>query len=183
MVQIMGPGQPQIQAILGAYLEDFEYVAGIGDLDENNGRICKTPEYPNGIYCYFATVDATNKPVYPYLLGKYYHGVVQASTHATISETVSTYTLSVSSNNLEQIGLSLFPNPTSDMVVVQSYSPVVSDLKIELFDINGKLILEDTLKQGSTMCYLNLETVYSGVYFVKISDNKDSITKKVVISH
>jgi len=33
------------------------------------------------------------------------------------------------------------------------------------------------------MCYLNLETVYSGVYFVKISDNKDSITKKVVISH
>ena len=181
----MGPGQPQIQAILGAYLEDFEYVAGLGDLDESNGRICKTPEYPNGIYCYFATVDATNKPVYPYLLGKYYHGTVQASNHATITETVTTYTpsLSVSSNNLEQIGLSLFPNPTSDMVVVQSYSPVVSDLEIELFDINGKLILKDTLKQGSTMCYLNLETVYSGIYFVKISDNKDSITKKVVISH
>ena len=185
MVQIMGPGQPQIQAILGAYLEDFEYVAGLGDLDENNGRFCKTPEYPNGTYCYFATIDATNKPVYPYLLGKYYNGVVLGTTRATISETVTTYTpsLSVSSNNLEQIGLSLFPNPSSDMVVVQSYSPVVSDLDIDLFDINGKLILQDTLKQGSTMCYLNLETVYSGIYFVKISDSKDSITKKVIISH
>lgn len=185
MVQIAGPGQPQIQAVLGAYLEDFEYVAGLGDLDENNGRFCKTPEYPNGTYCYFATIDATNKPVYPYLLGKYYNGVVLGTTRATISEMVTTYTpsLSVSSNNLEQIGLSLFPNPTSDMVVVQSYSPVVSDLDIELFDINGKLILQDTLKQGSTMCYLNLETVYSGIYFVKISDSKNSITKKVIISH
>ncbi len=185
MVQIMGPGQPQIPAILGAYLEDFEYVTGLGDLDESNGRFCKTPEYPNGIYCYFATIDSNNKPVYPYLLGKYYHGVVQSSIHATISEPVSTYSqaLSVSTNNLDQIGLSLFPNPSSDMVVIQSYSPVVSDLEINLLDINGKLILKDFLKQGSTMCYLNLETVYSGIYFVKISDNKASITKKVVISH
>ena len=185
MVQIMGPGQPTIQAILGAYLEDFEYVAGLGDLDENNGRFCKTPEYPNGIYCYFATIDANNKPVYPYLLGKYYHGVVQASTHATISEPVTTYSpvLSLAKNNLEQIGLSLFPNPSSDLIVVQSYSPTLSDLKVELFDINGKLILVDTLKQGSTMCYLNSETVYSGIYFVKISDDRNSITKKITIAH
>ena len=185
MVQIQGPGQPQIQAILGAYLEDFEYVAGLGDLDENNGRFCKTPEYPNGIYCYFATIDANNKPVYPYLLGKYYQGVVQASTHATISEAVTTYTpvLSSTKNNLEQISLSLFPNPSNDLIVVQSYSPTLSDLKIGLLDINGKLILVDTLKQGSTMCYLNLETLYPGIYFVKISDEKNSITKKITISH
>ena len=185
MVQIMGPGQPQIQAILGAYLEDFEYVANLGDLDESNGRFCKTPEYPNGIYCYFATIDSTNKPVYPYVLGKYYHGVVQASTHATISEPVTTYSpaLSVANNNLEQISLSLFPNPSSEIAVIQSYSPVVSDLKIELFDESGKLILEDILKQGSTMCYLNLATVYEGVYFVKIADNKNTITKKMIVSH
>ena len=156
----------------------------MGDLDEKNGRFCKTPEYPNGIYCYFATIDSTNKPVYPYLLGKYYHGVVQATTRATISETVTTYSpvLSVANNNLEQIGLSLFPNPSSDIVVVQSYSPTVCDLKIEMFDANGKLILKDTLKQGSTMCYLKLETVYSGNYFVKISDDKNTITKKIVIA-
>ena len=185
MVQIMGPGQPQIQAILGAYLEDFEYVAGLGDLDENNGRFCKTPEYPNGIYCYFATIDAENKPVYPYLLGKNYHGVVQASTHATISETVSTYspTLSISTNHLDQIGLSFFPNPTNDILVVQSYAPTNRDLKIELIDIQGKLVMMDTLKQGSTMSYLNLEVVYSGIYYVKISDSLNSITKKIVVAH
>ncbi len=185
MVQIAGPGQPQIQAVLGAYLEDFEYVAGLGDLDQYNGRFCKTPEYPNGIYCYFATIDENNKPVYPYLIGDYYNGTPQASLHATINETVTTYspTLSIINNNLDQIGLTLFPNPSSDLAVIQSYAPIVSDLKIELFDINGKLILENSLKQGSTMSYLNLEAVYSGEYFVKISDNKKSITKKIVVSH
>ena len=89
----------------------------------------------------------------------------------------------MANNNLEQIGLSLFPNPSSDIAVIQSYSPTVSDLKIELFDTNGKLIIEETLKQGSTMCYLNLETIYSGMYFVKISDDKNSITKKIIVSH
>ena len=48
-------------------------------LDENNGRFCITPEYPNGTYAYFATFDSTaasdgifknfKKPKFPYLIG------------------------------------------------------------------------------------------------------------------
>ena len=61
----------------GKYIEDFEYVAGLGDLDQHNGRICNTPEYPNGTYAYFVTVDPTDTtvPVYPYVLGPTYYGV------------------------------------------------------------------------------------------------------------
>lgn len=40
---------------LGTFSQDWEYVAGSGDLDECNGRIGVTPEFPNGIYHYFAT--------------------------------------------------------------------------------------------------------------------------------
>jgi hypothetical protein len=39
----------------GRFTEDFEYVKGLGDLDECNGRFSVTPEYPDGIYCYFIT--------------------------------------------------------------------------------------------------------------------------------
>ena len=60
----------------GRYIEDFEYVAGLGDLDEHNGRNCVTPEYPNGTYAYFITVDPsdTDKAVYPYIIGPTYFG-------------------------------------------------------------------------------------------------------------
>jgi hypothetical protein len=40
---------------LGTFAQDWEYSAGSGDLDECNGRTGVTPEFPNGIYHYFAT--------------------------------------------------------------------------------------------------------------------------------
>lgn len=35
---------------LGAYMEDYEFVENLGDLDRSNGRFVVTPEYPNGTY-------------------------------------------------------------------------------------------------------------------------------------
>ena len=32
----------------GVYSNDFEYVEGLGDLDQCNGRVGVTPDYPNG---------------------------------------------------------------------------------------------------------------------------------------
>lgn len=39
----------------GAFVQDYEFVEGSGDLDECNGRFCVTPEFPEGTYTYFLT--------------------------------------------------------------------------------------------------------------------------------
>jgi hypothetical protein len=39
----------------GAFVEDFSYEPGHGDLDECNGRVGPTPEYPDGTYYYVVT--------------------------------------------------------------------------------------------------------------------------------
>jgi hypothetical protein len=41
----------------GTFVQDYEYVEGLGDLDECNGREGVTPEYPHGIYHYIATEE------------------------------------------------------------------------------------------------------------------------------
>jgi hypothetical protein len=64
---------------LGCFVQDFEYVAGLGDLDEFNGRFCRTPEYPTGTFAYFMTLDAAGEPAYPYLIGPSYYGVVDTA--------------------------------------------------------------------------------------------------------
>lgn len=46
---------------MGTFKQDYEYVAGLGDLDECNGRTGVTPEFPMGIYHYLAT------DTYPFL--------------------------------------------------------------------------------------------------------------------
>ena len=44
-----------------------------GTLDENNGRFAITPEYPEGVYAYYCTVDSNNNPVFPYVIGDTYN--------------------------------------------------------------------------------------------------------------
>jgi hypothetical protein len=41
----------------GAFVQDYEFVKGLGDLDDANGRFTKTPEFPDGTYAYFLTKD------------------------------------------------------------------------------------------------------------------------------
>lgn len=82
----------------GCYIEDYIYTAGAGDLDARNGRYCITPEYPNGTYAYFVTLDANLNPQYPFILGNTYYGVVQTGNtgpnggHNTIPANAVTYT-------------------------------------------------------------------------------------------
>ena len=44
-------------------------------LDRNNGKVCNTPEYPkelypDGVYCYFVTIDEDGEPAFPYIIGE-----------------------------------------------------------------------------------------------------------------
>ncbi len=45
----------------GTFVQDYEYVAKLGDLDDCNGRYGYTPEYPKGTYYYVVTDN------YPYI--------------------------------------------------------------------------------------------------------------------
>jgi hypothetical protein len=49
-------GRPDVGVFpMGTFTADYEYVAGSGDLDECNGRVGVTPEYPQGTYHYYIT--------------------------------------------------------------------------------------------------------------------------------
>ena len=71
--RIGGPGTDLYP--LGSLIEDYQYIHRYGSLDENNGRFCITPDYPNGTYAYFITIDGNNNPVFPYILGENYYSL------------------------------------------------------------------------------------------------------------
>ncbi|MEM7383356.1 MAG: YHYH protein [Verrucomicrobiota bacterium] len=79
------------QYVLGHYLEDYEYLGDIGtalgsdfDLDLHNGRFCVTPEFPEGTYAYFVSIEADGTPKFPYTIGRTYYGNPTAGNAATI---------------------------------------------------------------------------------------------------
>ena len=60
---------------MGTFIDDYEYVEGLGTLDRYNGRCCVTPEYPNGVYAYFCTIKGVaGEPVFPYFIGPNFYG-------------------------------------------------------------------------------------------------------------
>jgi hypothetical protein len=65
---------------IGSFEQDYIIDPSLATLDNKNGRYCVTPEYPNGVYAYFMTVDLTNKRNgFPYFIGSKYSGKTYAN--------------------------------------------------------------------------------------------------------
>lgn len=171
---------------LGHYVEDYIYVAGSGDLDAHNGRFCVTPEYPNGTYAYFATVDASGKGAFPYVIGSSYYGTVEAgntgdfSGHNTIDESATTYT-SVGGNN--GIEIMLYPNPTPDYFHVYIHPSYQNNITAVLTDISGRMVFVEHNWQPGMNYPIDVRNLNSGMYFLQLTSGSDSIIEKCIIRH
>ena len=66
---------------IGSFTQDYYYIDRYASLDKNNGRWCVTPEYPDGIYAYFVTLDSTDVPVYPYIIGDNFYSLPLAANY------------------------------------------------------------------------------------------------------
>ena len=173
---------------LGYYIEDFEYVAGRGDLDEHNGRLCATPEYPGGTYAYFITINRLYEGAYPYTPGPSYYGVVPAgatgpqSGHAAVNEPVSTYvvTATFAAANLQ---VSVYPNPTSSTLTIDLQNGLLNTVRATLFNAMGQAVTAPTELHPSVPSTLDLAPLAAGIYFLRIAGGGVVSTQKIVVAH
>tara|TARA_B110000046_G_scaffold38559_1_gene42391 strand:- start:5730 stop:7100 length:1371 start_codon:yes stop_codon:yes gene_type:complete len=171
---------------LGYFREDYEWIAHEGEddyLDVHNGRFSITPEYPNGIYAYFATVDDNWNSTYPYVVGPTFYGVKENRKVNTVTEDTEVYdaTVTVSDLEFQQLEINIYPNPTVDLIAIQITGLISDDYKIDLIDMNGKLVATTRITIGSTLAYFDVETFYSGNYMIVISNGSNVRSEKVVI--
>lgn len=170
---------------LGLFREDYEYTATSANtpdyLDEHNGRFCITPEYPNGIYCYFTTVNETWNSAYPYAVGPTFYGVKSAVKVTSISEPVTTYNPTSGISTIGKLNLVVFPNPVADVIAIQIANTQQENFEVSLIDLNGKTIVTSTIFQGSTIAYLETTGFPAGEYIVRVSDGKNTESKKILL--
>ena len=171
---------------LGYYREDYRYnptsAATPDYLDEHNGRFCITPEYPNGSYCYFTTVDANLNSAYPYVIGPTFYGVRNVQRVTSITETTTTYSPTATENVLDKIGLNMYPNPSADLIILQASEMLQSTLNVELVSIKGQIVLKKGFYQGTTICHLETDTLYNGTYILTVSDGQFKKSFTVVLN-
>ncbi|MDH5415584.1 MAG: T9SS type A sorting domain-containing protein, partial [Flavobacteriaceae bacterium] len=80
--------------------------------------------------------------------------------------------------------LKVFPNPTNGLLNIEltGYS---NELNIDLYSLRGRMIYSENLSDNSTDKVLsrqiNLSRYGKGVYFVRITNEGESETKKVLV--
>jgi hypothetical protein len=171
---------------LGYFKEDYEFVAHPSDpsyLDVHNGRFCITPDYPNGIYAYFTTVDANHNSAYPYAVGPTFYGVKSATKVTSITEPTTTYNPALASTafDWQEKDILVYPNPASDFIAVQLNPLIRTNQTVELIDTLGRVIASTQVVQGSTLCYFETDNLYNGIYFVRLPEAKNPVSVKVII--
>ncbi|MEN9699474.1 MAG: hypothetical protein RLZZ301_672 [Bacteroidota bacterium] len=167
---------------LGYFREDYEFVAHPGQddyLDLSNGRFCVTPDYPNGSYCYFATVNANWNSAYPYVVGPKFHGVLAGSKVTSITESVTSYTSGAELTELTDDQWNVWPNPSQDLAMVQVNGLTTQSRQVQLIDQQGRVVARKVLAQGSTIVYFDIDTLYSGLYFIQLDGAKEM--KKLMV--
>ena len=166
----------------GYFREDYEYISHPSDptyLDSHNGRFCITPEYPSGIYCYFTTVDTNHNSAYPYAVGPTFYGNITVTTVTTVPS--GTTTLTTNSINNSDFKVTIAPNPASEFIAIQT--PMAeNDMDVYLINELGQIVKTSKIVQGSTLSIIETDTIYNGIYFVKVTDGKHTKSIKVIIN-
>lgn len=139
-----------------------------------------TPEYPAGIYCYYATVDANYNSAYPYVVGPTFYGNKTGANVTTVPASATTFVLATKENSINKSKINVFPNPAKDFITVQT-DFAKKDLKVEIMNAAGQLVKATTVKQGTTMVHIETDAMYNGVYFIKVSNSLETQNFKVLI--
>ncbi|TND06960.1 MAG: hypothetical protein FD123_3424 [Bacteroidetes bacterium] len=160
---------------LGMYIEDYEYVSALGDLDDHNGRYCVTPEYPGGTYAYFVAIDPNGDPAYPYYFGTTFYGEVvtdDLNPTGTISMP-SSPTGCVSPAGVQELpsfSFEVFPNPSYGTMFITIKLETVSKIDAVVIDALGRTVYSANVQ--NTVHEMDLSALAPGIYMLRVTDRE-----------
>jgi len=60
--------------------------------------------------------------------------------------------------------------------------PIESGDKIQLYSIDGKVLLEKNLNAGDELIELNVENFNDGIYIMQLTVDQGVVTKRVIVN-
>ena len=74
--------------------------------------------------------------------------------------------------------VSIYPNPANNQLTVNLNSFSSKQISLKVFDVLGKEIKCEILKSNESSYVVNLSSLNNGAYFIIISDQSQTVTKK-----
>ena len=84
-------------------------------------------------------------------------------------------------DGFETIPYEIYPNPAKDKFTVQGLKFKVSYATFEIYDMNGRKMLEKNFPAGSENVEIDVSSLQSGIYFCRLISENKSTTQKLII--
>jgi hypothetical protein len=147
----------------------------------NNGAVNITVTGGTSAYAFAWSNGATTEDIIGLGSGTYTVTITDVN-NCTASASFSI--ISVGISGVEQISkFNVFPNPTNGLVNLEIVLHETTDLKVELADINGKVLFSQNA--GNVKSYnrvLNLAEYSSGIYLVRVSAEKLNVVQRLTLT-
>ena len=166
---------------IGTFIQDWNYIHERGTLDKNNGRYCVTPEFPEGTYAYFITVDDQNAPVFPYVIGKCYYSLPVDSNY---NSKLNQYDLPKNARRLRTSDIENNGGGTSLLikdVISGNISSATVESSSDNFRVGSKLVIDNSGTDGTGIdaevesvtgkSVLSIESQTNKVLFVSLKES------------
>ena len=133
---------------------------------------------------FFETNETTHKhtptdflanmdPVYNYKVAK---AAIGATLHFAQANAAA-----MANDKFDDYGISFFPNPTKDTLNINLGSLPESEYTFSIIDINGKEVLNTSIKEAKLIESVSVATLAKGIYLGVLQSGSNRITKKIVI--
>jgi hypothetical protein len=71
-----------------------------------------------------------------------------------------------------------YPNPVTDQLRINYNND--SPSKLEIIDVNGKILLQNTIAPSNSSIHINTSTLSNGLYIIRLINQNHSITSKLI---
>jgi hypothetical protein len=157
---------------LGSFIDDYKYNHRSGSLDENNGRFCVTPDFPDGTYAYFITINSDQVPQFPYIIGeKFYSLPVDSNYNSNINQNdIPRNSKRYSVPGMPRNGDGLVASIAE--VTPGSVSSFSIDRSSGNFSVNSKLYFDNSNTEGRDIEALVSEVKGKDVQYLQSKEDK-----------
>ncbi|MFY0629972.1 MAG: DUF2809 domain-containing protein [Flavobacteriaceae bacterium] len=91
--------------------------------------------------------------------------------------------VTLGNTEVESFNFLVYPNPSNEFIKIQLTNYSESNLTIHVYTIQGKTVLKKQFSRNNLDPEIDISKIVNGVYFIKIENNKGSITKKLIVNH
>jgi len=182
LIQVSDPNGTEFTNVWARSCNDAQYGNIDVTFDDNANPInCATPT--QGTYAPAAPLSVFNGldqlGDWQIAMADFYNGDTGTLNSWSI-DLCSTTITNLSTEEFSLSGLSIFPNPNNGQFTVKFNN--AKDVKLEVYDVRGRAVLsQDYNVSGQFNETINLGSVQSGMYLLKVNNGGKTITKKIIV--